>query len=50
MFPSQLELSDSGASGSYWVLATDKDNYEALCAVGRVLEKQKYGNVTSWEK
>jgi len=43
----KLELTDSG---SYWVLATDKDNYEALCAVGRVLEKQKSGNVASWEQ
>merc|ERR1711874_240880 len=46
----KLELSDGDASGSYWVLATDRDNYEALCAVGRGLEKQKSGNVAAWEQ
>ena len=38
------------AEDRFWVLATSRDNYEALLSVGEVLERSKGGDAVLWRE
>ena len=43
-----VPLSEGGKKEQYWVLATNKRNYEALVKVGAVMEENAGGDVEVW--
>ena len=45
-----MELSQGQAQQKYWVLATNKRNYELLKQHGELLEETAQGDVTKWRE
>ena len=45
-----VPLSEGGKKEQYWVLATNKRNYDAMLKVGAVMEENAGGDVEVWRK
>ena len=46
----QIVVQNKTESGQYWVMASSKRNYEALLAVGAVMEGNAGGDVEAWRR
>ena len=46
----QIVVQNKTEAGQYWVMASSKRNYEALLAVGAVMEGNAGGDVEAWRR